>query len=222
MDNIPDYFPEDVKASLRTLQQEMIDDGKKAEEKLARMGDSVLKSMPPYIDEFIRASTKEEIFNIFDKMLRDSDYLKQVNTAELKENLKGIKKMNDTVLKTKAWKSKQIFNMYKLVKLYANVNTSVELKERFELAADPGGSKAYRFMKITPSLFVKYSKIFKDNHPSLWTRDCAMAFGKLLRKIKREDDGVAGKSKKKHTKRKCKSKKCKKKSKYHRNPKWNF
>lgn len=222
MDNIPDYFPEDVKASLRTLQQEMIDDGKKAEEKLARMGDSVLESMPPYIDEFIRASTKEEIFNIFDKMLRDSDYLKQVNTAELKENLKGIKKMNDTVLKTKAWKSKQIFNMYKLVKLYANVNTSVELKERFELAADPGDSKAYRFMKITPSLFVKYSKIFKDNHPSLWTRDCAMAFGKLLRKIKREDDGVAGKSKKKRTKRKCKSKTCKKKSKYHRNPKWNF
>lgn len=222
MDNIPDYFPEDVKSSLRTLQQEMIDDGKKAEEKLARMGDSVLKSMPPYIDEFIRASTKEEIFNIFDKMLRDSDYLKQVNTVELKEDLKGIKKMNDTVLKTKAWKSKQIFNMYKLVKLYANVNTSVELKERFELAADPGDSKAYRFMKITPSLFVKYSKIFKDNHPSLWTRDCAMAFGKLLRKIKREDDGVAGKSKKKRTKRKCKSKKCKKKSKYDRNPKWNF
>ena len=40
--------------------------------------------------------------------------------------LKRIKKMNDTVLKTRAWKSKQLFNMYKLVKLYANINTSVD------------------------------------------------------------------------------------------------
>ncbi len=222
MDNIPDYFPEDVKASLRALQQEMIEDGKKAEEKLASMGDSLLESMPPYIEEFIRASTKEEILNTFDKMLHDTDYLKQVNTTELKEHLKRIKNMNDTVLKTRAWKSKQLFNMYKLVKLYANINTSVELKERFELAANPGDSKAYRFMKIPPALFVKYSKIFKDNHPSLWTRDCALAFGKLLRKIKREENAAAGKSKKKRTKRKCKSKKCKKKSKHHRNHKWNF
>ena len=199
-------------ASLDILREQIEEEGKAAEERIFEGVDRELAAMPPYIAEFHRVSTMEEILDIFNQMLNDNEYLKSVDITELKKNLKDIKRMNDKVLKTDLWKSKQILNMYKLVKLYANIRTPEELQARLESAVRDD-SISYRFNNIPHNVLVKYSKIFKNNNPSIWTRETAQKFGILVRKIKRDYDGSAGRTRRKHKRGSRKHKRCSRKHK---------
>ena len=138
-----------------------------------------LEDKDPYIALFWRAKTTDEILEIFDRMLKDNYYLEHVDMGNLTMELKKIKSLNDNVLNTDIWKSKDIKNMHKLVKKIA--------LDRFIAVYSP-----------TPrQVFMKYSKIFKTNNPYIWTRETARKFGLLLRKMKDEGGSSGGGTKKK-------------------------
>ena len=190
-------------ASLDILREQIEEEGKAAEERIFKGVNRALEEKGPYIAEFHRASTTDEILEIFDRILKDNDYLENVDMRNLTRELKMIKTLNDNILKTDIWKSKDIFNMYKLVKLYANIRTPEDLQERFNrfIEVYSPTHRHYRwrgrhFFTTCRELFMKYSKNFKTNNPDIWTRETAQKFGQLWRKIKEE--GAGRRTKKKH------------------------
>jgi hypothetical protein len=176
-------------ASLDILRAQIEEEGKAAEERIFEGVDIALEEKGPYIAEFHRASTTDEILAIHDSMLNDYNYLKNVDMRKLTRELKKIKTLNDNVLNTDIWKSKEIYNMYKLVKLYANINTPEDLQEKFNTEIEEGFDNRHRWRKIPRQVFMKYSKNFKTNNPDIWTRETAKKFGQLWKKIRDEDTG---------------------------------
>lgn len=171
---------------LNTLREQIEEDGKRAEDKILEDVGRDLEARGPYIAEFHRASTTEEILEIYDSMFKNNNYLKNIDMNNLNIELKKIKTINDHVLNTDIWKSKEIYNMYKIIKLYANIHTPEDLQEKFNTEIKDGyGRKLMR--GIPRKLFMTYSTNFKTNNPDIWTRDTAKKFGLLLRKIKKED-----------------------------------
>lgn len=171
---------------LNILREQFEEDGKRAEEKILEDVSRDLEARGPYIAEFHRASTTEEILEIYDSMFKNNNYLKNIDMNNLNIELKKIKTINDHVLNTDIWKSKEIYNMYKIIKLYANIHTPEDLQEKFNTEIKDGyGRKLMR--GIPRKLFMTYSTNFKTNNPDIWTRDTAKKFGLLLRKIKKED-----------------------------------
>ena len=173
---------------LNTLREQFEEDGKRAEEKILEDVSRDLEARGPYIAEFHRASTTEEILEIYDSMLNNNNYLKNVDMRKLTRELKKIKTINDR-LDTDIWKSKEIYNMYKIVKLYANIHTPEDLQDRLRTEIKEGFDTHYRWRKIPSKVFMKYSRLFKTNNPNIWTRETAQKFGPLWKKIKEEDTG---------------------------------
>ena len=183
----------------------------------------------PHIIAIANATTTDEVINRMGHILKDNVYLKTVNINKLKEHLKLIKQHNDE-MKNGVYDDERIFNMFKLIKLYANIQTTDELVERLQNAAlTPNYFKkikhfsgGYDWVK----LFNRYSIAYRVNNEAIWGGNEVMEKYKiLLKKVISKEKGDEGagtartrkkrrkNTRKKRRKRKCKTKRCKKKKK---------
>lgn len=180
----------------------------------------------PHIIAIANATTTDEVINRMGHILKDNVYLKTVNINELKGYLKIIKQHNDE-MKNGVYDDERIFNMFKLIKLYANIETKDELVERLKNAAlTPNYFKKIKHFSggyDWVRLFNRYSIAYRATNDAIWTDEVAEIFQILLKEVISKEKGDEGagtastrkkrrkNTRKKRRKRKCKSKKCKKK-----------
>lgn len=194
-------------------------------------GEEYKDDIHPHIIAIANATTTDEVINRMGHILKDNVYLKTVNINKLKDHLKLIKKHNDE-MKNGVHDDERIFNMFKLIKLYANIQTTDELVERLQKAAlNPNYFKkikhfsgGYDWVK----LFNRYSIAYRLNNEAIWGGNEVMEkykilLGKVISKERRDENAGTARTRKKRRKntrkrkrkkrrkRKCKTKKCNKK-----------
>jgi len=235
MAQYPKYFSAEAIERLERLRKEIEDDAKEADKKINEIIEYEEKEeykddIHPHIIAIANATTTDEVIKRMGHILKDNEYLKTVDINKLKEHLKLIKKHNDE-MKNGVHDDERIYNMFKLIKLYANIETTDELVERLNNAA----STPNYFKKIKHfsggldwvRLFNRYSIAYRANNEAIWTDEVVEIFQILLKEVisKEKGDEGAGTARtrkntrintrkkriKKRRKRKCKSKKCKKK-----------
>lgn len=236
MAQYPKNFSAEAIEQLERLRKEIEDDAKEADKKINEMvgyeeKEEYKDDIHPHIIALANATTTDEVIKRMGHILKDNVYLKTVDINKLKTHLKLIKQHNDE-MKNGVYNDERIYNMFKLIKLYANIKTTDELVERLKNAAlTPNYFKKIKHFSggyDWVRLFNRYSIAYRANNEAIWTDEVAEIFQILLKEVISKEKGDEGagtartrkntrrkntrkKKRKKRRKRKCKSKKCKKK-----------